>query len=131
MTQVPAEVIQALARMSGYERTLEVDRISAQYGVSSAWLEQQLGGPAPAPAVDPNTFVPSTKEAPEPPATTSIPNQQSFRFEYDPSAEAAERRQSVQQAILCPACGVALGIPAIRPIKVTCPQCLQESTFQA
>ena len=129
MTQIPTEVLQALARMSGYERTLEVDRISAQYGVSSAWLEQQLGGPAP--AVDPNTFAPTTKETPELPATTNILNQQSFRFEYDPSAEAAERRQSVQQAILCPACGVALGIPAIRPIKVTCPQCLQESTFQA
>lgn len=129
MTQIPTEVLQALARMSGYERTLEVDRISAQYGVSSAWLEQQLGGPSP--AADPNTFAPATKEAPALPAANSILNQQSFRFEYDPSAEAAERRQSVQQAILCPACGVALGIPAIRPIKVTCPQCLQESTFQA
>ena len=131
MTQVPVEVLQALARMSGYERTLEVDRISTQYGVSSAWLEQQIGGGAPAPAADPNTFAPATKEAPELPAATKILNQQSFRFQYDPSAEAAERRQSVQQAILCPACGVALGIPAIRPIKVTCPQCLQESTFQA
>lgn len=131
MSQVPSDVLQALARLSGYERMLEIDRISAQYGVTNQWLEQQIGGPPPAPVADPNTFAPASKETPSLPSATDIFNKQSFRFEYDPSAEAAERRQSVEQAIVCPACGVALGIPAIRPIKVTCPQCLQESTFQA
>ena len=41
------------------------------------------------------------------------------------------RRQNVDQAIMCPGCGVALGIPAVRPIKVTCPQCMQETTFSS
>ena len=131
MSQVPSEVLQALARLSGYERMLEIDRIAAQYGVTDQWLEEQIGGTQPAPVTDPNSFAPSTKETPALPAATDIFNKQSFRFQYDPSADAAQRRQSVEQAILCPACGVALGIPAIRPIKVTCPQCLQESTFQA
>ena len=131
MSQVPTEVLQALARLSGYERMLEIDRVSAQYGVTNQWLEQQVGGSSSAPVADPNSFAPASKETPALPADTDIFNKQSFRFEYDPSADAAERRQSVEQAILCPACGVALGIPAIRPIKVTCPQCLQESTFHA
>ncbi|HII49799.1 MAG TPA: hypothetical protein HA322_00535 [Candidatus Poseidoniaceae archaeon] len=60
---------------------------------------------------------------------TNIPVQNRHRFEYDPSPDASERRQQVSQAINCPSCGAALGIPAIRPIKVTCPQCLEEHTF--
>jgi hypothetical protein len=53
-----------------------------------------------------------------------------MRFRYDPTDGAKERRAKVDQAILCPACGVALGIPSQRPIKVTCPQCLHEALFQ-
>ncbi|MDB2333601.1 CBS domain-containing protein [Candidatus Poseidoniales archaeon] len=54
-----------------------------------------------------------------------------IRFKYDPTDGAKERRSQVDQAILCPACGVALGIPSQRPIKVTCPQCLhEEALFQ-
>jgi len=60
----------------------------------------------------------------------NIPVQNRHRFEYDPSPDASQRRQQVSQAITCPSCGAALGIPAIRPIKVACPQCLQEHTFQ-
>ena len=55
--------------------------------------------------------------------------QSNHRFEYDPSPDASQRRQQVSQAINCPGCGAALGIPSIRPIKVTCPQCYQENTF--
>ena len=133
MASVPHEVLHALAGMSGYDRMLEIDRIAAAYGVGHAWIEQQIAGsPQPSsPAQDPNNFAPSSKEAPPLPTTPSILNTQSFRFQYDPSEQAAERRQSVSQAILCPACGVALGIPSVRPIKVTCPQCLQESIFQS
>jgi hypothetical protein len=54
-----------------------------------------------------------------------------FRFEYDPTPGVSQRRQNVDQAIMCPGCGVALGIPAVRPIKVTCPQCMQETTFSS
>ncbi|MDE0858090.1 MAG: hypothetical protein OSA38_05935 [Candidatus Poseidoniaceae archaeon] len=131
MTHVPDEVLQALARLSGYDRMLETDKISAQYGVTSEWIEQQLGPSTPVSGADPATFAPSSKEMPGLPTVPNPAEKRSFRFAYDPSSQAAERRKSVEQAILCPSCGVTLGIPSIRPIKVTCPQCLQESTFQA
>ena len=53
----------------------------------------------------------------------------SHRFEYDPSPDASQRRQNISDAVGCPGCGAALGIPSIRPIKVTCPQCLQGIRF--
>jgi hypothetical protein len=130
MTDVPAVVFQTLARLSGYDRILEIDKVSKQYGVTSEWIEQHLGSNQPASSADPSTFAPSSKNTPDPP-TAQNAAEKSFRFAYDPSSQAAERRKSVEQAILCPSCGVTLGIPSIRPIKVTCPQCLQESTFQA
>ena len=95
-----------------------------------------LGKPAPpspdtlsASATAP--FTPDVKEAPSLPATATMLDKSNFRFDYDPSQEATQRRAAVAQAILCPGCGVALGIPDVRPIKVTCPQCLQESLFNA
>ena len=74
--------------------------------------------------------------SPRPSATDTRSSKESgkksnFRFEYDPSQEAAVRRSAVTQAILCPGCGVNLGIPDTRPIKVTCPQCLKETMFDA
>lgn len=76
-------------------------------------------------------FIPDVKESPQIPSSAPVIEKSNFRFEYDPTSEAAQRRESVRQAILCPGCGVALGIPEIRPIKVTCPQCLLESLFHA
>lgn len=66
-----------------------------------------------------------------------VPNQQqpqfidvnNLRFQYDPTEGTKERRAQIAQSILCPACGVALGIPEQRPIKVTCPQCLHVANF--
>ena len=131
MTAIPPEVLEALASMTGYDRMLETDRIAAQYGVTSEWIEQQLGGAAQPAQGNPAPFTPESKEAPALPSSSSIMQKQNFRFQYDPSIEASQRRQNVEQAILCPACGVTLGIPAVRPIRVTCPQCLAESTFQS
>lgn len=131
MTAIPPEVLQALSSMTGYDRILETDRIAAQYGVTSEWIEQQLGGAAPPEQGNSAPFTPGSKEAPALPSSPNIMQKQNFRFHYDPSIEASQRRQNVEQAILCPACGVALGIPAVRPIRVTCPQCLAENTFQS
>ena len=84
----------------------------------------------PAPAWDP-----SQKTSPLPPPAApshvgpTMVNREQFRYEYDPSREAAQRREQINQAILCSACGVALGIPDVRPIKVTCPACLFEATY--
>jgi len=142
MAGVPEHEISVLRALSGYEQMLEMDRISKQYGVTEEELlsslqpgargQQQINTVAHE-AHDLNTapFIPDLKEAPSLPATATMLDKSNFRFEYDPSQEAAQRRSAVAQAILCPGCGVALGIPDVRPIKVTCPQCLQQSVFNA
>lgn len=128
MAGVPEHVLTALRALTGYEQMLEIDRVTKQYGVTEEDLLQQMNP-------DTNTrkapFVPEIKETPQLPSTANVLDKSNFRFEYDPSAEAAQRRSEVSQAILCPSCGVALGIPDIRPIKVTCPECLQETVFDA
>ena len=156
MAGVPEHEIAALRILSGYDQMLEISRVTKQYDVTEAELMEtlnpvaqpsqspMLGKPAPpslgkpAPP-SPDTlsasatapFTPDVKEAPILPSTATMLDKSNFRFDYDPSQEAAQRRAAVAQAILCPGCGVALGIPDVRPIKVTCPQCLQESLFNA
>ena len=132
MTSVPDSVLQSLTALTGRDRVLEIDRIAASYGVTATWIEQQITPQSETIQAqnDPSQFAPSTKETPNLPSSPSLIDKQNFRFEYDPSAEAAQRRERVEQAILCPSCGAALGIPSVRPIKVTCPQCLQETIFQ-
>ena len=140
MADVPEHEISALRALSGYDQMLGIDRITKRYGITEAELlarlqpagqGQQQGAPIVAVNHDGNTapFIPDSKEAPDLPSSATLLDTSNFRFEYDPSQEAAQRRSAVAQAILCPGCGVALGIPDIRPIKVTCPQCLQETLF--
>tara|TARA_B110000305_G_scaffold9322_1_gene9068 strand:+ start:1452 stop:1916 length:465 start_codon:yes stop_codon:yes gene_type:complete len=142
MADVPEHEISALRALSGYDQMLGIDRITKQYGITEAELlahlqpathVQQQGSPIVPGNSDANTapFIPDLKEAPTIPSTATLLDKSNFRFEYDPSQEAAQRRSAVAQAILCPSCGVALGIPDVRPIKVTCPQCLQETMFNA
>ena len=140
MAGVPEHVLAALRALSGYEQMLEMDRIMGQFGISEAELLVLLQpngvGTVPAPAqtqpYNPSApFVPGAKEAPTLPPPVAVLDKSKLRFEYDPSQEAAQRRASIAQAIACPGCGAALGIPDVRPIKVICPQCLQETVFGA
>lgn len=140
MAGVPEHVLAALRALSGYEQMLEMDRIMGQFGINEAELLALLQpngvGTAPAPAqtqpYNPSApFVPGVKEAPTLPPPVAVLDKSKLRFEYDPSQEAAQRRASIAQAIACPGCGAALGIPDVRPIKVICPQCLQETVFGA
>lgn len=130
MAGIPEHELSALRALSGYEQMLEIDRITKQYGITEAELLQQMA-PSTGSRPDMSSFIPESKEAPALPSTANVLDKSNFRFNYDPSAEAAQRRSSVAQAILCPGCGVALGIPDVRPIKVTCPECLQETIFDA
>lgn len=140
MAGVPEHVLAALRALSGYEQMLEMDRIMSQFGIGEgellALLQPNGVGTAPAPAqtqpYNPSApFVPGVKEAPTLPPPVAVLDKSKLRFEYDPSQEAAQRRASIAQAIACPGCGAALGIPDVRPIKVICPQCLQETVFGA
>ena len=53
-----------------------------------------------------------------------------YRFRYDPSVAGKARQDKATQAIACPHCKAALGIPEKRPIRVTCPACMMDSTFE-
>ena len=138
MVEIPQHELNNLASMDGYEKMLEMDRMCRVYQTDEATIQAalaHLATPQPASPVapsDPASWDTSYKEIPDVAASPSRPtlvDKQQFRFEYDPSRDAADRREQVAQAILCSACGVALGIPDIRPIKVTCPSCMFEVTY--
>ena len=60
-----------------------------------------------------------------------IDNPENYRLKYNPSEQGRQNQSQVKQAIICPSCSSPLGIPDIRPIKVTCPQCMNEAVFQS
>jgi formylmethanofuran dehydrogenase subunit E len=139
VSTLPPEALSALKSLSGYEQMLEIDRICRVYNTDEATVRAALAqhsAPAPQPSDSetPSSWDTSHKDVPtlqeaSGPAAPQVIDKGQFRFEYDPTREAAARREQVNQAILCSACGVALGIPDVRPIKVTCPSCLFETTY--
>ena len=139
MASVPVAELQELSKMDDYDKMLAMDRVSRQYGVSVANIEKQIsslasGGPITNMPSDDNLFVPSkspsNESIPQPHGSpTYLENANKFRMKYDPSEQSVTRQSQVNQAILCPQCSAPLGIPATRPIKINCPNCLQESTF--
>ena len=114
MTIISPEEYTLLMAASNHERNLQSVNIGKKYGLTSDQILAML---------------PLKQPLGQQPINTALPSTSNYRFEYDPSQDASQRRQQVTQAINCPGCGAALGIPAIRPIKVTCPQCQLGSTF--
>ena len=142
MVTLTDDEIKNLQSLNGYDLTLEVAKISAKYGISEAEITAMTSQKAPAGYNSAGDYDPSPETThPNPPdiqtnykdysSSAQVLDKSNFRFEYDPTPGVAQRRQNVDQAIMCPGCGVPLGIPSIRPIKVRCPQCLQETTFSS
>ncbi len=138
MASIPLAELEVLSKMDDYDKMLAMDRVSRQYGVSVASIEKQISAMKNGGITDENAtddfFVPSkSSNAPEPipqqGAPTYLQNANKFRMKYDPSEQSMAKQSQVNQAILCPHCSAPLGIPATRPIKINCPNCLQESTF--
>ena len=143
MSPVPPAELAALKALNGYDQMLEIDRVCRVYGIDEASVRAAMAALASSSVSAPeaagtssptNGWDTSHKEVPglqaaSGPSAPNVVDKSQFRFEYDPTREAAERRDSVNQAILCSGCGVALGIPDVRPIKVTCPSCLFETTY--
>lgn len=125
MTIISPDEYDLLMSISGYELNLQATNIGNKYGLSASQVIGML------PNQSPNQQHSHQTGNSQLPVNTNISPQSNHRFEYDPSPDASQRRQQVSQAINCPGCGAALGIPSIRPIKVTCPQCFQENTFLA
>ena len=127
-----ADVLAKLDAMDEYDRILADDRIGKDHRKSAAEVEAQFnawksGGSIPSSFSTP-TVAPST---PSGQAANYISDASRYRPAYDPSKEGKSRQSQIEQAVMCPLCNSALGIPSTRPIKVTCPSCMAESTFTA
>jgi len=140
---LPDDVLARLASLTGYDQMLEMDAINRTRGVGLAEIESQLAAykarassPPPNEVVD---FSPVASkelidlEAAQPMSTAPnyIDNPDNYRLRYNPSVQGQSNQSQVNQAIICPACSVPLGIPNVRPIKVRCPQCMTESVFHS
>lgn len=141
MVTLAPDDMEVLRSLSGYDLTLEIAKMSTKYGIAKneilAMLSQNTipgydssGVYDPSPKSLSNSST-SDSEYKNYNTSAKVIDKSSFRFQYDPTPGVEQRREKVDQAILCPSCGVALGIPSIRPIKVTCPECLQETTFSS
>ncbi|MDP6844342.1 MAG: hypothetical protein QF722_02190 [Candidatus Thalassarchaeaceae archaeon] len=127
---LPADVLAKLDAMDDYDRMLAYDRIGRDHRMSAAEVESQFnawksGGALPSTFSAPE----SAPSAPSGQTANYIQDASKYRPTYDPSREGRARQSQIEQAVMCPLCNSALGIPSTRPIKVTCPSCLAESTF--
>ena len=139
MAQLSDAVLNELNKMDEYDRLLALDRIARENNLTAEQVKEQLqiyqqGGASTInnPGYEEMISPPSQTET----QTTSgqqpnyIENAHRYRVRYDPSHDGQSRQSSVEQAILCPHCSAPLGIPAVRPIKVTCPNCMNEAMFE-
>ena len=117
MTIISPDEYDLLMSLSGHEQNLQAGNIGKKYGLSEIQILSMLPGYT-GPSGSTNKSI-----------NVNIAGMSRHRFEYDPSPDASQRRHNVSQAITCPSCSAELGIPSIRPIRVTCPQCSQEHTF--
>tara|TARA_B100000900_G_scaffold411150_1_gene430283 strand:+ start:35383 stop:35802 length:420 start_codon:yes stop_codon:yes gene_type:complete len=136
---IPGAILQQFIGMDDYERKLTIDRISRELGISIPVLENEIkdfehgiNNPSSKPKIKlpekKSNFISKHESSEGSPEFLSDAHK--YRFTYDPSKDAKERQSKINQAILCPHCQVAIGIPPIRPIKVMCPSCRIESVFE-
>ena len=139
MSRIPAVLLQQFVGMSDYERTLAIDRASRELGLSKSEILSQLeefqngqvkptNSQTPTQPTRESNF--SGQEVEKEGSPRFLENTHKYRFTYDPSHSGKKRQSEVNQAIVCPHCNAALGIPSVRPISVKCPACLMESTFE-
>ena len=133
MAEIPTDELQRIAKLSGYDRVLELDTASRVYGLSVQQIEAMLpstGGGNASPDNVNNNYANSGDESQNFAPKPNQINPSGMRFNYDPSVQAQENRKNVSQAITCPTCNAGLGIPSVRPIKVKCPACGSETIFR-
>ncbi|MBA88466.1 MAG: hypothetical protein CMB16_04275 [Euryarchaeota archaeon] len=139
---LPPEVIGRLARLEGYDLMLEMDSVSRNYNLSLGEIETLIntyksGKPSSDDVAISPDFSPVTNKevvdldvaVPLKTGPNYIDNPDQYRMKYNPSEAGISNQSKVRQAIICPECSAPLGIPDVRPIKVTCPQCMHEAVF--
>ena len=130
MSSISAQDLQRLAGLQGYDLTLEVDALARKYAMSADEIMSILRSASQSQQPSQQPFEPvASKTVPQIPNQPKPISMEGLHFDYDPTSGAKDRRAQVDQAIMCPGCGVALGIPSRRPIKIKCPQCMYESVF--
>ena len=130
MSSISAQDLQRLAGLQGYDLTLEVDALARKYAMSADEIMSILRSASQSQQPSQQPFEPvASKTVPQLPNQPKQISMEGLHFDYDPTSGAKDRRAQVDQAIMCPGCGVALGIPSRRPIKIKCPQCMYESIF--
>ena len=137
--KVPEHELAAVRNLTGYDQMLEIDRLCKTYGLDETMLRAMMasasgGAGATAPQPTAQTWDTSHKEAPSleqarPPAAPTLVDKQQFRFEYDPSREAAARREQVSQAILCSALRCGFGHSRRSPHQDNLPCLPLETTY--
>ena len=130
MSSISTQDLQRLAGLQGYDLTLEVDALARKYAMSADEIMSILRSASQSQQPSQQPFEPvASKTVPQLPNQPKQISMEGLHFDYDPTSGAKDRRAQVDQAIMCPGCGVALGIPSRRPIKIKCPQCMYESVF--
>ncbi len=144
MSKIPAVILQHFVGLSEYERSLAIDKASRELGMSVEDIQAEVDAFQ---GEGFNQNIPATqeptRETPKRKSIFSRPNKEKeggpqfldnshkYRFKYDPSHVGLDRQKGATQAISCLHCKAALAIPKVRPINVTCPACMMESTFEA
>ena len=139
---LPSEVIGRLANLEGYDLTLEMDSVSRNYNITLSEIEALINSyksgklSSEDPDMKPDFSPITNKEVvdldvavPLKSGPNYIDNPDQYRMKYNPSEAGISNQSKVRQAIICPECSAPLGIPDVRPIKVTCPQCMHEAVF--
>ena len=141
MSKIPAVKLQQLMGLDEYELTLAIDRVAKELGITAEEIQLELdsidSGSSSQIESSPNIELPKrksifsrNKSSSGEDSPTFISDVSNFRVSYDPSHEGKKRQQQVNQAIVCGNCSAPHGIPNIRPIKVTCPSCGVETTYE-
>ena len=142
MSKIPAVKLQQLMGLDEYELTLAIDRVANELGISSQEVQAELDSVEPDSSAN-KINPPITHETPKSKSIfsrnkvdsgddspTFVTDLSKFIVTYDPSHEGKKKQKQVNQAIVCTNCSAPLGIPDIRPIKVTCPSCGVETTYE-
>ncbi len=143
MSKIPAVKLQQLMGLDEYELTLAIDRVATELGLTASEVQAELesveagssGGRiessiTPEVAKSNSIFSQIEVEDHGEDSPNYVVDTSKFRVSYDPSHEGKKRQKQVSQAIVCSNCSAPLGIPDIRPIKVICPSCQMEMTYE-
>jgi len=136
---IPDHIITGLIRLDPYDRLLEAQRLGPQFGMNPDDLVAYIAtieATRKTPNTENSSLNPLTQDIEEEaslivPSAERIVDSGRYRLRYAPDDATKDRQESVSDAVLCPSCSAPLGIPSIRPIKVTCPACGVDSLIMS